>query len=66
MDDHHAVIYLWSKLFAAGQADVTLSRIRCLDGLQIAELDCSKLNGKKPCNDDALSEMDRMINYQPN
>ena len=47
------------------RAYVALSRVKSLKGLQIEEIDNTKLLGKKPCNNDALAEMDRMRSHHP-
>ncbi|GFY38806.1 uncharacterized protein TNIN_10731 [Trichonephila inaurata madagascariensis] len=60
----YAVIYLGRNLFAEGQAYITLSCVTSLNGPLIEELDCSKLTGKVPCNNEVMLEMDRKINYR--
>lgn len=47
--DHRAMC-LRPKIFTGGQAYVALSQVRLLKRLQILELDFTKLNEKKPCN----------------
>ncbi|GFS31824.1 ATP-dependent DNA helicase [Trichonephila inaurata madagascariensis] len=61
----HAVLYLGPALFAKGQAYVALCRVRSLDGMRIVELDCSKLTGKTPCNENAVKELERMRQLRP-
>ncbi|GFX13201.1 uncharacterized protein TNCV_2989651 [Trichonephila clavipes] len=61
----YAIIYLGRKLFAEGQAHVTSSREKSLDGQLIEELDSSKFTEKIPCNNKALQEMDRIKNNVP-
>ncbi|CAG9799443.1 unnamed protein product [Chironomus riparius] len=56
----YAVLDLGSDVFADGQAYVMLSRVRSLDGVLIEKLECEKLTGKKPCNKEALKEMERL------
>lgn len=56
----YGVVYLGPRLLAKGQAYVTLSRVKSLEGLRIEELDCSQFMGTTLCNTDALKEMQRM------
>ena len=35
------------------------TRVRSLDGLGIQELDCTKLTGKKLCNNEVLTEINK-------
>ena len=60
----YAVIYLGSRLFAAARACVVHRHGRSVDGIQIEELDCSKLTGKVPCNGDALNEIARLWEHE--
>ena len=62
----HAVVYLDSRLFEEGQTYVAPSRVKSLEGLCIEELDCNKLTGRKPCNNEALKELERMRNINHN
>ena len=51
----YAVIYLGPKIFK-----VALSKVCLLGKLQIEELDCTKVTGKKICYIPAFKEMKRM------
>lgn len=42
-----------------------LSRVRSLDSLQTDELDCSKLTGIQPYNNDALAEIAVLAKSSP-
>jgi hypothetical protein len=57
-----AIVNLRLKLFALGQACVTLSRVRSLNGLRLSKLDCGKLTNENLSNTDALKEMERLQN----
>ena len=54
-----------SGLSAKGQAYVMLSRFRSLDGLKIENINPVQLTGKKPCNTDALEELEHMRKLPP-
>ncbi|GFV52449.1 hypothetical protein TNCV_2771961 [Trichonephila clavipes] len=56
---NHVVVYFEPALFAKGQAYVALSHVRSLDRWRKVELDCSKLTGKTPYNENAMKEMKR-------
>jgi hypothetical protein len=49
-----AVVNLGLKLFALGQACVTLSRVRSLNGLRLNNLNCEKLTNESISNTDAF------------
>lgn len=57
---HYAAVNLGSKLLADGQVYVAVSRVRSLDGLEINELDFSKLTGTQPCKNNASAELQRL------
>ena len=53
-------------MFADGLAYVILSRVRSLEGLRIESIDLAQLVGKKPCNEAAKQELERMRNQYNN
>jgi len=61
----YAVVSL-ENMFAEGLAYVILSRVRSLEGLRIESIDLAQLVGKKPCNEAAKQELERMRNQEKN
>ena len=53
-------------MFGDGLAYVILSRVRSLEGLRIESIDLAQLVGKKPCNEAAKQELERMRNQYNN
>lgn len=54
------IVYLGRNIFAPSMAYVALSRVKSLDGLEIDDIDPTKLIDSNLCNPKALAKMNRL------